>query len=408
MEMASAITRTRAEVAEIRSDSPTARAALAGPEANGSAAPRGRQPGDVFAAAERIRDVTWAMRGHGFDPSTCQQLEQLAASILSASALRDPTDHRARKLGEVLQYLEHRIATLLESCREGDAPPAPEGDRAGAEDGFEPVAGTAAEPRNGSVSTLVASEWASDTANGHDGGPASESQIRVHSFLAAVHDDLEDLATAGPLPAPAETALPDVALPVAAREPSPAPPESNGAPPILSLNREVGSETEQAPAPVAPAPEAASAPAIPLADTADTSRGHAPEDLLAAPAADVDLVAEDQAAWTAPSEPAAREFLPEVEMPDFSASAGGAVSSPLAAILPEVVAVPEPDPRPAGPLMHAEAEVAVLGDAAAAGLDPTPRMPEHLPPAAASRPSGGDPLAALKAMSEDELIALFS
>ena len=69
---------------------------------------------DVFAAAERIRDVTWAMRGHGFDPSTCDQLEELAGTILSASSLRDPTDRRARKLSEVLQYLERRIDTLLE------------------------------------------------------------------------------------------------------------------------------------------------------------------------------------------------------------------------------------------------------------------------------------------------------
>ena len=74
---------------------------------------------DVFAAAERIRDVTWAMRGHGFDPSTCDQLEELAGTILSASSLRDPTDHRASKLSEVLQYLEHRIDTLLESSQDG-------------------------------------------------------------------------------------------------------------------------------------------------------------------------------------------------------------------------------------------------------------------------------------------------
>jgi hypothetical protein len=93
LEMAKAITRTRAEVAEIRSD-----AALR-PE---SASPREPSPlspppqtRDVFAAAERIRDVTWAMRGHGFDPTTCDQLEELAASILAATSLRDPTDRRA-------------------------------------------------------------------------------------------------------------------------------------------------------------------------------------------------------------------------------------------------------------------------------------------------------------------------
>jgi chemotaxis protein CheZ len=118
LDMVEAITRTRAEVAEIRSDG-AAPAQSALPEGDASPAPpRSR---DIFAAAERIRDVTWAMRGHGFDPSTCDQLEELAASILSASALRDPTDRRASKLSEVLQYLEHRIDILLESSAEGDA-----------------------------------------------------------------------------------------------------------------------------------------------------------------------------------------------------------------------------------------------------------------------------------------------
>ena len=117
LEMAKAITRTRAEVAEIPSDA-ALRPEAAGPDGEAEPPPRSR---DVFAAAERIRDVTWAMRGHGFDPSTCDQLEELAASILSASALRDPTDRRASKLSDVLQYLEHRIETLLVGSHDGEA-----------------------------------------------------------------------------------------------------------------------------------------------------------------------------------------------------------------------------------------------------------------------------------------------
>ena len=117
LEMAKAITRTRAEVAEIPSDS-ALRPEAAGPDGEAAPPPRSR---DVFAAAERIREVTWAMRGHGFDPSTCDQLEELAAAILSASALRDPTDRRASKLSDVLQYLEHRIETLLVGSHDGEA-----------------------------------------------------------------------------------------------------------------------------------------------------------------------------------------------------------------------------------------------------------------------------------------------
>src|SRR5260370_12002557 len=91
LEMAETITRTRAEVAEIGSDA-AAPPQSARSDSAASPLPPPPQPRDVFAAAERIRDVTWAMRGHGFDPSTCDQLEELAASILSASSLRDPSD----------------------------------------------------------------------------------------------------------------------------------------------------------------------------------------------------------------------------------------------------------------------------------------------------------------------------
>src|SRR6202030_623803 len=119
LEMTQAITRTRAEVAEVSSEA-ASRPESARADGEPSPVARPPQPRDVFATAERIRDVTWAMRGHGFDPSTCDQLEELAAAILSASSLRDPTDHRASKLSEVLHYLEHRIDALLESC--ADAP----------------------------------------------------------------------------------------------------------------------------------------------------------------------------------------------------------------------------------------------------------------------------------------------
>jgi hypothetical protein len=146
LEMAQAITRTRAEVAEVGAEAASHPGSAAGADA-AAAPPRPPQARDVFAAAERIRDVTWAMRGLGFDPATCDQLEELAASILSASALRDPSDHRANKLGEVLQYLERRIDILLESCSDGDAAaaePAPEADR------------REAKPVNGFASPLVA------------------------------------------------------------------------------------------------------------------------------------------------------------------------------------------------------------------------------------------------------------
>jgi hypothetical protein len=105
LEMAKTIAVTRAEVAEI---GPEPVRAQAGP---GAAPPAS----DAFAAAERIQEVAWTMRERGLEPSTCDQIEALASSILSASALRDPNDRRARKLAEVLQHLERRINAMLDS-----------------------------------------------------------------------------------------------------------------------------------------------------------------------------------------------------------------------------------------------------------------------------------------------------
>jgi hypothetical protein len=199
LEMAKAITRTRAEVAEIRADA--GHPAAAGPDHEGSPQPRRPHPGDVFAAAERIREVTWAMRGHGFDPSTCDQLEELAASILSASSLRDPTDHRASKLSEVLQYLEHRIDALLESNQDGDQP-ASEPDH----DAFEAALSEEAKAGNPFASALAAAEYEADAAESEANRKTSVSpQDIVQGALVTAHDDFEE-GTAALSPPPARSA----------------------------------------------------------------------------------------------------------------------------------------------------------------------------------------------------------
>jgi hypothetical protein len=121
--MAKAITRTRAEVAGIKPSGAPSVETDSAPADSVTAPPA---PNNVLAAALRIRDVAWAMRGHGFDPAVCQQLEELAATILSASSLGDPADRRTSKLTEVLTYLERRINSLLDESAQamaGDTKP---------------------------------------------------------------------------------------------------------------------------------------------------------------------------------------------------------------------------------------------------------------------------------------------
>jgi hypothetical protein len=56
------------------------------------------------------------MRACGIELAASEQIEQVAEAILSASALHDPTNHRARKLAEVLPYLERRIDRMFDSA----------------------------------------------------------------------------------------------------------------------------------------------------------------------------------------------------------------------------------------------------------------------------------------------------
>jgi hypothetical protein len=328
LEMAQAITRTRAEVAEIRAE------AASPPEsaARHAATPRPPQAQDVFAAAERIRDVTWAMRGHGFEPATCDQLEELAASILSASALRDPSDHRASKLSEVLQYLERRIDTLLESCADDGVPaaePASDPDR------------REAEPVNGFASPFL-------TAPVND--PITEPVTEPCELEAA--DFEADPASPPPPPIDFGSALPAARVEIEEVE-------------VANVEMEVVELDVVAVEGVGPAdPPATLMPAaaapLPTFEPIDSSQ----------------LLPKSPALRT--TSPAARSFLPEIDMPPSGPYPAWAHRVPLAAA-----------PAPQAP-------------AASAELSSQPAA------AAAVQYPQADPLAGLKAMSETELIALFS
>src|SRR5437763_4216701 len=67
----------------------------------------------IFAIAERLQDLAWTLRERRIETETCVQIEELAAAILSASALRHPSDRRASRLGEALRYLEQRLEAML-------------------------------------------------------------------------------------------------------------------------------------------------------------------------------------------------------------------------------------------------------------------------------------------------------
>jgi hypothetical protein len=398
--MAKAITRTRAEVAEIRAEPAPSPASAAGPHEAASPRPRPPQPRDVFAAAERIRDVTWAMRGHGFDPSTCDQLEELAAAILSASSLRDPSDHRASKLSEVLQYLEHRIDALLETCTDGDAEPMSGPDR------------REALPANGFASPFVTApvtkpvtETCELEAADFEADPASPPwrPIDFGGAPPAARIEVEEIEVV-------DIEVDAVELDVIAVEAADLEGESQPASPISAQIHELGARAAdhmravpeamegEEPSPAAPAPVAADAaspdePGATPAGAWEATDGAAvtgavakPQDapLPALEPIDSSQLLPRSPALRAPSA-AARSFLPEIDMP---ASLPG-LEAAWARRLPPAAAAP-----PQAPAATAE--------------PPCPPPPAQPAAAATMQAPQADPLAGLKAMSENELIALFS
>jgi hypothetical protein len=356
LEMAEAISRTRAEVAEIPSDQTAPPAVSAATEPSALPGPRS---GDVFVAAERIRDVTWAMRGHGFDPATCEQLEELAALILSATALRDPADHRASKLAEVLGYLERRIGALLESGERAEAAEPNHAPQTDAEAG-------AAEPavhRNGSAVAFAASLPEDGAAE-----VATAAPIRIPTLPAALHDDLE--GEWGPSP-PVELAAPVSTLAV---------PKANGAEPALP-NVDAAARNAEAPALSALEPALhfpAASPGALAAETRSEPIAEAPLQLVA------DASLDGHAKASSPgAEPAG--------------------IAPIARAADEVSLASEPE------LAAEEARQRTNGDTSCAGALPrNAALLAPTPPAATLSAPDEDPLAVLKAMSEEELVALFT
>ena len=395
LEMAQAITRTRAEVAEIRAEGASP-VESGGPDDAASTPPRSARPRDVFAAAERIRDVTWAMRGHGFDPSTCDQLEELAAAILSASALRDPADHRASKLGEVLQYLERRIDALLESCTDGDAAaPASQPDQ----EAIEPAARRAAKPTNGFAVAFVAGPAIALEAADFDADPASPPLRRTDPGdplpAACVEiEEAEDFAV---------EFVEVEAVEIEDGDPSRDAPE----PAVSAQDHELAAQTaDQAPAPPAPVPAAPFAQedgTTAFATPTEPRIAFASPDLAAAWSIEGGVMEVGPHPQLAPS-PTVRlidssQLLPR--SPELRATAAAGRS-----FLPEI------DMRASTPSLDAawarRAPPAVAAPAPAATAPHTSAQPPYPAPAAHAPAALADPLAALKAMSDHELIALFS
>jgi len=367
LEMARTIAVTRAEVAESQAEPRT------------EDQPAERQPpagGDVFAMAERIQDVAWTMRERGLDPRTCEQIETLATTILSASALRDPNDHRTRKLGEVLQYLERRIDQMLEACAH-EAPSYEQPSCAAAS--YEPA--TTTDER--AAPEAEPAHAGNGYGNGHDHGHANGHDAAGVDALVDEPPVVEAIAEpAAPEteaePEPAEREQPE-ALVVVVEPPAYEAPAANTALAPVVL---------EPPSAAAPEPLAAAEPEITEPVTVEAEMN------VEAPAA------EPPALPVAPAELASAPLQSEAvaPLPDPEPSVA-AIALPAAELLPpaslDLPAAP-PEPATAEPIVARADTVAPAAVVARAPIRPQ------------LRPAASDLLAALMAMSDEERIALFT
>jgi hypothetical protein len=242
LEMARTIAQTRAEVAEIKPET----GVPGNPAQSGSAA-----ASDIFAAAQRLQDLAWTMREYGLDMATCEQIETLASTILSASSLRDPGNRRAQKLAEVLQYLEQRIDGMLDSTAE----------RAKSLSGEAP-APTVEPSRRAEDNMAVPVEVTQKPA------AAAVSERPVEAEGAPISTDL-----AGPMPIEPAPVLPD-------SEPMPAPLDQGM---MTSSAPEIGPSSETLPTGTASEPEPADFLLEPLPIPLRASTAERPETMAASP-----------------------------------------------------------------------------------------------------------------------------
>ena len=349
LETTKTIAQTRAAVAEIKPEAQAQGKVTPGKAAGPDASPAPASP-DIFGAAGRIQDVVWTMRERGLDPATCEQIEALASSILSASSLRDPNDRRAHKLDEVLQYLERRIDTMLR------------------EQGWRDAAIETATDAPAADAPAAAVDIVPDIA-APPSEPAPETSTALPS--APVELEIEPLVVVpvGPREVAAEAPAAELELAPIMVEPLLAPPGAEATaptvtepPPVIAI----------APAAVGEAPEPVFG--LPLDDTAPMTAAEIEEELFVLAPAD-----------TAPDAPS-----------ESSDAAPPAIPQPDAPAAPIVTAAIEQIAVRAAPMTAPSA-------ATAASIARARPVAESMP-----RPAPSDPLAALKAMSDEELIALFT
>ena len=114
VEMANAISRTRAEIAAIKPAGDPGKFAAATEELDSVLQTTEIATSDILACAERIQELAWTMREQGLAPDLCDVIDARATEIYTACSFQDLTGQRTRKVIGVLRYLEGRINAMID------------------------------------------------------------------------------------------------------------------------------------------------------------------------------------------------------------------------------------------------------------------------------------------------------
>lgn len=115
VEMAKAISRTKAEIAAIKPDSAhSGKFGEASEELDSIVLSTERATSDILAAAEQIQELAWTMREQGVGEAICDLLDAQATDIYMACSFQDLTGQRTKKVIGVLRYLEGRINAMID------------------------------------------------------------------------------------------------------------------------------------------------------------------------------------------------------------------------------------------------------------------------------------------------------
>jgi chemotaxis regulatin CheY-phosphate phosphatase CheZ len=114
VEMAKAISRTKAEIAAIKPDADDhGKFGEASEELDSVVQATESATSDILACAERIQEMAWTLREQGVEGEVCDLLDANATAVYTACSFQDLTGQRTRKVIQVLRYLEDRINAMI-------------------------------------------------------------------------------------------------------------------------------------------------------------------------------------------------------------------------------------------------------------------------------------------------------